>query len=148
VGQRRGADRRGSAVADRRARSATQFPLRRAALARAELVADGARPPPRLSFELRDESDRLLAGGGVERRRLGLARPRRRGRSALRRRRAAPRRRRFHFSLRPRRPENGTSTTVSSAAPFVVHPSAASVARLLEGAGRQGSRGAAELRGS
>jgi len=33
---------------------------------RLTLAAEGAVPPPRLSYELRDESDRLLAGGGLE----------------------------------------------------------------------------------
>jgi ABC-type polysaccharide/polyol phosphate transport system ATPase subunit len=38
---------------------------------RLRLAADGAVPPPRLSYELRDDAGRLLAGGGVDTSELG-----------------------------------------------------------------------------
>jgi ABC-type polysaccharide/polyol phosphate transport system ATPase subunit len=88
-----------------------------------KLVAAAALPPPRLSYELRDEADRLLAGGGLDTAEVGWpqgageihvrfdvdALPLAEGR--------------FHFALGLVGPESGhLYHRFEHVAPFVVHP--------------------------
>jgi ABC-type polysaccharide/polyol phosphate transport system ATPase subunit len=90
---------------------------------RLKLVATAALPPPRLSYELRDEADHLLAGGGLDTAEVGWpegageihvrfdvgALPLAEGR--------------FHFALGLVGPESGhLYHRFEHVAPFVVHP--------------------------
>jgi lipopolysaccharide transport system ATP-binding protein len=117
---------------------------------RLKLVASGTLPPPRLSFELRDEAGRLLAGGGADTADLGWpdgpgevpvrfdvdALPLADGR--------------FHFALALDGAESGhLYHRLAHVAPFVVYPAGSERgAVLLEGRWSEGEvPAAAELRG-
>ena len=107
--------------------------------------------PPRLSFEVRDESDRLLAGGSVDAEEVGW--PDRAGEVAVRFDvDALPLAEgRFHFSFALADPRTGhLYHRLERVAPFVVHPSAGERGQVvLEGRWSAGEVAApAELRGS
>ena len=87
------------------------------------LVASSPVPPPRLSYELRDESDRLLAGGGLDVDDVGWPDGPGERLRALRPGRAAARQRPFPLLSRARRPRNGhLYHRLERVAPFVVDP--------------------------
>jgi lipopolysaccharide transport system ATP-binding protein len=118
---------------------------------RLELLATAAIPPPRLSYELRDEADRLLAGGGLDTADVGW--PDRSGELSVRFDvDALPLADgRFQFALGLVGPASGhLYHRLEHVAPFVVHPQGGERgAVLLEGRWTGGEvAAAAELRGS
>ena len=116
-----------------------------------KLEAVVALAPPRLSFEVRDESDRVLAGGGVDAADVGW--PDRAGEVEVRFDvDALPLAEgRFHFSFALADPRTGhLYHRLERVAPFLVHPSAGERGQVvLEGRWSAGEVAApAELRGS
>jgi hypothetical protein len=108
------------------------------------LSASRAVPPPRLSYELRDEADRLLAGGSIETAEVGW--PDGSGEVAVRF--DVPSlplaHGRFHFALALAGPDGHVYHRLERAAPFAVYPGGGERgAVLLDGTWSGGEIGAA-----